>query len=459
MVTETEFIQVTRQNPEQEGTTKNGNVDAARIPPWAWDPIEVNLDYISPIGAKQTLRSDGMFESHGRLANSIRYGIKDGKSVGNLEDELDHSFNKPIQVLHRAMQAVMTDKSSSATQDFEASTSQGRNQARRKELGENQEDFQDTTNEKESRILSVKAMERLTLPATRLLHGLSRGVEDQAVPFMIVTGERSSPCITPEGSNTMMKTYKNKVDYCNLHGCKVWYALEVWEKGFVGTWVRCPLLLRLMKTNPSVPWFMWMDSDAIFTDFNFSIPFGTYNSWSKNLVVPGFWEKIYSETPDWMALNAGIFLIRNCEWSYTFLEKWSEFGAPENLIKSKKALNSVLKSRPQDWDPDDQSALVYLLSQNRTESEQNTFLEASYSLHGYWDYIVDKFEDILEGKEKWPFVTHFCGCNFCGGVDISHRCSKGFNRAFNFADNQLLALVGLRHSNLSTSSLQPISSS
>ncbi|GLJ10702.1 hypothetical protein SUGI_0133440 [Cryptomeria japonica] len=269
-------------------------------------------------------------------------------------------------------------------------------------------------------------------------------------PFILVTGERSSPCISPRGNNVMMKSYKNKVDYCNLHGCKVWYALEVWQKGFVGTWVRYPLLIQLMKANPSVTWFMWMDSDAVLTDFNFSIPFETYNTWNKNLVVPGFWDKVYGEDPDWIGLNAGIFLIRNCEWSHKFLEKWMEFGAPENLMASKEALNRVVKSRPKEWDPDDQSALVYLLNQNKTKSEDNVFLEASYVLHGYFEYIIDRFGDFLEGKEKQPFITHFNGCNFCGKKNITERCSEGFERAFNFADNQLLSSVGRKHSSLST---------
>jgi len=316
-------------------------------------------------------------------------------------------------------------------------------------------------NYEDAEIISADAsMKEPTLASMSrlLLHRLGEA-HDQPLRFMVVTGERSSACQTPLGSNIMMKTYKNKVDYCNIHGCKVWYALEVWEKGFTGTWVRYPLLLRLMKANPSVTWFMWMDSDAIFTDFSFFIPFNTYNSWNKNLVVPGFWEKVYAENPDWMALNAGIFLIRNCEWSYTFLEKWSALGEPANIVKAKEAVNSAIKTRPQEWDPDDQSALVYLLNQNRTDSEKYTFLEASYNLHGYWEYIVDTFDDLKEGKEKWPFITHFCGCNFCGGQNISERCSRGFERAFNFADNQLLALVGLAHSNLSTSLLEPIESS
>ncbi|GLJ10704.1 hypothetical protein SUGI_0133460 [Cryptomeria japonica] len=369
------------------------------------------------------------------IVSTLFYAFLNGHHIE--ADFVDQSPpNKPARVFNRAMQSFVTDHP-------ELSKSG--------ELNQNAEQSENGNENQSFNVVRTEEPNKETV--SRLLHQVDQGSDDpNAVPFMLVTGERSSPCVTSHGSNVMMKTYKNKVDYCNLHGCKVWYALEIWQKGFVGTWVRYPLLLRLMKANPSVTWFMWMDSDAIFTDFNFSIPFERYNGWNKNMVVPGFWEKVYGENPDWIGLNAGVFLIRNCEWSHKFLEKWIEFGAPENIQTAKAALNTVLKSRPQEWDPDDQSVLVYLLNTNRKESEENVFLEASYSLHGYFEYIVDEFEDILVGKAKWPFVTHFCGCNFCGGKNTTDRCTKGFERAFNFADNQLLRLVGLRHSSLSSSS-------
>ena len=106
--------------------------------------------------------------------------------------------------------------------------------------------------------------------------------------FLLVTGERPSPCKSRNGAHSLLQSYKNKVDYCTLHGCKVWYMLETWEEGFKGVWARYPALLRLMQSLPSVPWFMWMDADAIFTDFNFTIPFKQYEEWNKNFIAHGF---------------------------------------------------------------------------------------------------------------------------------------------------------------------------
>ncbi|ERN02260.1 hypothetical protein AMTRI_Chr02g265140 [Amborella trichopoda] len=271
-------------------------------------------------------------------------------------------------------------------------------------------------------------------------------------PFILVSGERSGPCETVNGSVVMAKSYKNKVDYCNWHGCTVWYTLEVWEEGYTGTWARYPLLLRLMKANPSVAWFMWMDSDAIFTDFSFEIPIHAYDSWGKKMVVPGFWDKVYRDDPDWVGLNAGVFLMKNCNWSHEFLKKWMKFGHPKNKASSKISINSMVKSRPQDWDPDDQSALVFLLNSNRTDSQANVFLEASYDLHGFWELVIDQLVEGKNGNRRPPFVTHFCGCKFCGGrgSEVPLVCLDGFTRAFGFADNQFLARVALRHPNITS---------
>ncbi|CAN6469361.1 unnamed protein product [Victoria cruziana] len=268
------------------------------------------------------------------------------------------------------------------------------------------------------------------------------------IEFMLVTGERSVACGSSEGSYVMMMSYKNKIDYCNLHGCKVWYALEVWKEGFTGTWVRYPLLFKLMKANPEIQWFMWMDADAIFTDLNFSIPIRTYDDKGKKMVVPGSQAKVYTKNPDWISLNAGIFLMKNCEWSHKFLQNWMRYGDPPNLASSKMQLNSFVK-RPKNWDPDDQSTLVHLLNLNKTDSQAHVYLESGYDLHGYWKFLVDKYEDIKDRKLK-PFITHFCGCNFCGRKKVSADCYDGFRRAFNFADNQLLSRVSLSHLSLSS---------
>lgn len=61
------------------------------------------------------------------------------------------------------------------------------------------------------------------------------------------------------------------------------------------------------------------------------------------------------------------------------------------------------------------------------------------------------------GDERWPFVTHFVGCKPCKlGENENDECFKQMERAFNFADNQVLEKYGYTHSALSSFRAQKI---
>ncbi|KAK4756312.1 hypothetical protein SAY87_006439 [Trapa incisa] len=120
-----------------------------------------------------------------------------------------------------------------------------------------------------------------------------------------------------------------------------------------------------------------------------------------------------------------------------------------------KILSANLMGRP-DFDADDQSALIYLLISQRDKWLDKVFIENSYYLHGYWVGLVDRYEEMIEkyhpglGDERWPLVTHFVGCKPCGkyGDYPMERCLRSMERAFNFADNQVLKLYGFGHRSL-----------
>ena len=64
------------------------------------------------------------------------------------------------------------------------------------------------------------------------------------------------------------------------------------------------------------------------------------------------------------------------------------------------------------------------------------------------------------GDERWPFVTHFTGCKPCklGASEDGENdeCFKQMERAFNFADNQVLEKYGYTHLALSSFMTQKI---
>ncbi|KAJ0111850.1 hypothetical protein Patl1_01023 [Pistacia atlantica] len=164
-----------------------------------------------------------------------------------------------------------------------------------------------------------------------------------------------------------------------------------------GFWAKLPLLRNLMLSHPEVELFWWMDSDAMFTDMAFEVP-------------------------------------------------WDRAG---------KILTKELKDRPA-FEADDQSAMVYLLATQRDKWGDKVYLESEYYLHGYWGILVDRYEEMIDkyhpglGDHRWPLVTHFVGCKPCAkfGELPVERCLRQMDRAFNFGDNQILKIYGFTHNSL-----------
>ncbi|RRT68773.1 hypothetical protein B296_00008493 [Ensete ventricosum] len=273
--------------------------------------------------------------------------------------------------------------------------------------------------------------------------------------ILLVTGSPPNPCDNPIGDHYLLKGTKNKIDYCRLHGIEIVYNMAHLDRELAGYWAKLPLIRRLMLSHPEVEWIWWMDSDALFTDMAFEIPLDRYAA--HNLVVHGYPDLIF-EKHSWIGLNTGSFLLRNCQWSLDLLDAWAPMG-PKGPIRDEagKILTANLQGRPA-FEADDQSALIYLLLSQQDRWGDKIYIENSYYLHGYWAGLVDKYEEMMEkhhpglGDERWPFVTHFVGCKPCGsyGDYPVERCLSSMERAFNFADNQVLRMYGFAHGKLST---------
>eukprot|EP00246_Nothoceros_aenigmaticus_P015716 TRINITY_DN673_c0_g1_i1.p1 TRINITY_DN673_c0_g1~~TRINITY_DN673_c0_g1_i1.p1 ORF type:complete len:240 (-),score=36.41 TRINITY_DN673_c0_g1_i1:156-803(-) len=185
----------------------------------------------------------------------------------------------------------------------------------------------------------------------------------------------------------------------------------------------------------------------------FELPLGKYKEY--NFVLHGWDEMIYIEK-SWVGLNTGSFLLRNCQWSLDLMDAWSPMG-PKGAIRDEagKVLSKFLKKRP-DFEADDQSALIYLLITQKEKWSGRVYLENKYYLHGFWKQLVEQYEENMKtshpgfGDERWPFVTHFVGCKPCGkyGDYPMDVCLSRMERAFNFADNQVLELYGYQHRSL-----------
>eukprot|EP00249_Psilotum_nudum_P001667 c14295_g1_i1 orf=1045-2511(+) len=315
--------------------------------------------------------------------------------------------------------------------------------------------------------------------------------------LLLVTGSQPHPCKHPIGDHYLLRTFKNKVDYCRLHGLEIFYNVALLDPSMDSFWSKLPLVRAAMLAHPEVEWIWWLDSDAIITDMEFEIPLIKYTS--HHMVVHG-WENLIYENRSWVGLNAGSFVVRNCQWTLHFLERWASMG-PLGPIRtaSGKIQSDLLPDRPKDWPGDDQSALIYLLIKERDLWADKIFIENSYYLHGYWLEIIDNYDTIeklyqrlteehqylsqreaerrykvaagryakiknsllnISMHERRPFVTHFTGCQPCSGMHNSmydeNRCREGMERALNFADNQVLLSYGFNHHSLESAQVKPL---
>ncbi|KAE8770130.1 putative glycosyltransferase 4 [Hordeum vulgare] len=279
---------------------------------------------------------------------------------------------------------------------------------------------------------------------------------------LMVTGSSPRRCKEAEGDHVLLRAFKNKADYCRVHGLDIFYSNAVLDGEMTGFWTKLPLLRALMVAHPEAELLWWVDSDAVFTDMLFEPPWGRYAG--HNLVLHGRDDEVYGAR-SWLGANTGSFVLRNCRWSLDLLEAWARMG-PRGPVRDRygRVFAAALSERAP-WEADDQSALVYLLVTERGRWGGKVFLESSYHLHGFWEEIVGRYEEMRSrwrpglGDERWPLVTHFVGCKPCGEPGATYdavACREGMERALNFADDQILGLYGFQHESLGTMAVRRV---
>ncbi|KAL2630439.1 hypothetical protein R1flu_015125 [Riccia fluitans] len=282
---------------------------------------------------------------------------------------------------------------------------------------------------------------------------------------LLVTGSSPWACANPVGDNFHLKSLKNKIDYTRQHNIELFYNIAHLERNLTSFWAKLPVIRKLMLTHPEIEWIFWMDADALFTDMLFEFPLEKYDDY--NIVMWGWEDNVY-KTRNWVAVNDGAFLFRNCQWSLDLLEQWAPMG-PEGDIRNKwgEFFSEYMSERGPNFPADDQSALVYLML-TQTEIRSKIRLEWEYQLSGYWKDFVEKFEEFMTtpgnhpglGGNTWPFITHFTGCQPCSGhhnpIYSGEECARQMERAYNFADNQILQTMGFMHEDLSSAGVKKI---
>ncbi|WMV17001.1 hypothetical protein MTR67_010386 [Solanum verrucosum] len=310
--------------------------------------------------------------------------------------------------------------------------------------------------------------------------------------ILMVSGSQSTPCKNPIGDHLLLRFFKNKVDYCRIHGYDIFYNNILLQPKMWSFWAKMPAIKAAMIAHPETEWIWWVDSDAAFTDMDFKLPLDRYKD--HNFVVHG-WEKLLYEQQSWTSINAGVFLIRNCQWSMDLMEAWAKMGpqSPE-YDKWGEILRKTFKDKIFQ-ESDDQSGLAYLLLKEKEKWGNKIYVEGGYYFEGYWVEIVGTYDNITDkylaieksegrlrrrhaervsesyasvweehlkeagyGRYSWrrPFITHFTGCQPCSGdhnqMYSGETCFDAMQKALNFADNQVLRKYGYMHKDLLDSS-------
>ncbi|OQU83607.1 hypothetical protein SORBI_3005G144101 [Sorghum bicolor] len=322
----------------------------------------------------------------------------------------------------------------------------------------------------------------------------SRGRRNAPERVVMVSGSQPEPCPGAAGDHLLLRFLKNKLDYCRLHGIELLYNREFLHPAMTGYWAKIPIVRAAMVAHPEAEWVWWVDSDAVFTDMDFSLPLAKYAG--RNLVVYG-WPHKFFVRKSWLGLNAGVFLIRNCQWSLDFMDEWASMGPayPEEHARWGKTFREALGDKDSDV-ADDQSALVYLLLNGWERLGKKTFVETEYFFQGYWKEVVDRLDGVAAryeaverractpggmgmglrrrhaerehlryaaarnaavsgvvpgpaggGVEGWrrPLITHFPCSGGRNPMYSRESCDNGMRRALAFADDQVLRAYGFRH--------------
>ncbi|KAL6530019.1 hypothetical protein OROMI_028664 [Orobanche minor] len=305
--------------------------------------------------------------------------------------------------------------------------------------------------------------------------------------IFMVTGSQPTPCKNPIGDYLLLKLFKNKVDYCRRHGIDIFYNNVLFQPKMFSFWAKTPTVKAAMLAHPEAEWIWWVDSDAAFTDMDFALPLDRYKA--HNLVIHG-WPNLI-EKKSWTSINAGVFLIRNCQWAMDFMNVWAGMG-PQSPEYDK--WGDILSTTFEDKifpESDDQSGLVYLILNEKEKWGDKIYVEGEYYFEGYWMEIVGTFDNITQrytkiekeaaglrrrhaekvsegyaaaweeylkdagkGRGSWrrPFITHFTGCQPCSGdhnqMYSGQTCFDAMQKALSFADNQVLRNYGFVHPDL-----------
>ena len=205
-------------------------------------------------------------------------------------------------------------------------------------------------------------------------------------------------------------------------------------------------------------------------DMDFRLPLDEYRDAGVNLVLwgePKMVDEPHPRAPSYFGLNAGVMLLRNCDWTRELLDRILAAGA--DIPGSTAEQGAVMKGWEREGDRvvSDQSTIVYLLHTQPERWRKQTLFEKRFTMNGHWNeyagHLVSgslKLQDSIWSSDRMPFVIHYSGCQLCSGRTDAHyanatACIVAMSEALTHSEDWSLAQLGLHHRALNSSEVEP----
>jgi mannan polymerase II complex MNN10 subunit len=211
---------------------------------------------------------------------------------------------------------------------------------------------------------------------------------------------------------------ENKRVYCQQHGYDFIYCEDSLDPSRHIYWSKILLVLKTLE-NSSYRWVVWMDADTLV--MNQDIPLEDIINEKYNFLI----------TQDWNGINSGIFFIRNCEWSFKFLNSvyertdclfhtWPEQIAIASELNNKKEFSLHTKVFPQRlFNSYPSETSLSLLSS--TYQPGDFIIHFASARDGFLTQLFDKYsQQVLNDRERFTLDQYLS----CYGFTLSPTHSE-----------------------------------
>jgi len=248
--------------------------------------------------------------------------------------------------------------------------------------------------------------------------------------LLIVTAVAPHRCSSPDGDYLNVLGMKNKYDYALFQSYDVYTGHDNVDHNLQGHWNKVGLLQQVMS-HTDYEWYLWVDSDTLFLNMTFSIPFDSYAG--KDIILWGNDTETYEVGHPILGLNSGVVFLRNSQWTKSFLAELASLAGDDKkeLFKTHMLYDEFLQ---------DQNAWIYLLKTGGlAKYSPHVLFTPENSTQHFWKWLPDEAALCRSSA----LVSHFAGCQFCSGSQpqILEVCIDVFHKHFNFANRQVVQLM------------------